>query len=118
MKTGAMFEKLAERALRARGLHIVEKNYRCRLGEIDLICREGNVLVFVEVRYRSRTGFASSADSIDYWKQRRLLLAAQYYLQRRGISDRVPCRIDVVAFDGRQAEAEDRIQWLRNAITL
>jgi putative endonuclease len=113
-----MFEKRAERALRARGLQIVEKNYRCRLGEIDLICRDGSVLIFVEVRYRSQTGFATAAASITRAKQRRLLQAAQHYLQRRGISGQVPCRIDVVAFDGRQSEAEDGIQWLKNAITL
>jgi putative endonuclease len=113
-----MFERRAERALRARGLQIVEKNYRCQLGEIDLICREGNTLVFVEVRYRSRTAFANATASIGRAKQRRLLLAAQHYLQRRGISEQVPCRIDVVAFDGRQSGIDDGIQWLQNAVTL
>ena len=118
MKTGAIYERRAELALRARGLQIVEKNYRCRLGEIDLICRDGNLLIFVEVRYRSTTGFANSTASVTRAKQRKLLLAAQYYLQQQGISERVPCRIDVIAFDGRQSSTEDGIQWIKNAITL
>lgn len=118
MKTGALFEQRAAQALRARGLQIVERNYRCRVGEIDLVCREGQVLVFVEVRYRSPTGFGSSTDSIGPAKQRRLLRAAQYYLQQRGIYGTIPCRIDVVAYDGAKSADEDGIQWLKNAITL
>lgn len=118
MKKGTRFEQRAAKALRARGLQIVERNYRCRVGEIDLICREGGVLVFVEVRYRGRTGFATSTDSIGPEKQRRLLRAAQYYLQQRGIYGTLPCRIDVVAYDGETAGDEDGMQWLKNAITL
>jgi putative endonuclease len=86
----------------------VEANFRCKLGEIDLILRDGATLVFVEVRQRAAGAPVSAAASIGPAKIRRIIRAAQVYLQRL---DRLPpCRIDVVAIDG-----ED-IEWLRNAI--
>lgn len=118
MKTGAYYERQAAAMLQAHGLEIIETNYRCKTGEIDLVCRQARTLVFVEVRYRSNPGYASAAASVTPAKQRRLLRATQTYLQQRGISDRVPCRIDVVAFDGGRSNTEDGIQWLKNAITL
>ena len=75
-------------------------------------------MVFVEVRYRSHSGFASAAASVDRAKQRRLSQTAQYYLQQRGLTDRQPCRIDVLAFDDSGSPGEDEIQWLQNAVTL
>jgi putative endonuclease len=117
MNKGPWFESRAAEFLRAAGLQVLETNFRCRLGEIDLICRDEAALVFVEVRYRSRSQFASAASSIDRTKQRRLLRAAQYYLQQRGLSDRQPCRIDVIAIDGGPGRAQDGIQWIRDAIT-
>ena len=117
MNKGALFERRAARLLRGEGLKIIERNFRCKTGEIDLVCREAQVLVFVEVRYRSHPGFGDAAASITGRKQRRVLRAAQTYLQQRGISADVPCRIDVVAFDAARSKGEDEIQWLRNAIT-
>ena len=118
MIKGAHYEGQAALMLRGGGLEILEKNYRCKGGEIDLVCREGGTLVFVEVRYRGASGFGSAACSVTPAKQRRVIHAAQHYLQRRGISQRTPCRIDVVAFDAARDGGEDEIQWLRNAIML
>jgi putative endonuclease len=95
--------------LHGRGLRVIERNFRCRGGEIDLIMRDGGTLVFVEVRLRSRPEWGGAAASIDRHKQRRLTLAAQHYLVRRPWPG--PCRFDVVALDG-----ADDINWIRDAI--
>lgn len=83
-------------------------NYRCRFGEIDLVMRDGEALVFVEVRMRSREGFGGAAASIDWRKREKLVRAARHYLSRL---PQVPaCRFDAVLIDG-----EGRPQWIRSA---
>jgi putative endonuclease len=105
---GRQWENTAQLYLQGHGLVLVEANFRCKLGEIDLIMRDGATLVFVEVRQRAAGAQVSAAASIGPAKIRRIVRAAQVYLQR---CQRVPpCRIDVVAIDG------GRIEWLRNAI--
>ncbi len=124
MDKGKAFEDRAARLLRDAGLKIITRNYRCKLGEIDLVCRDGETLVFVEVRFRSARGFASAAASVTRAKQRRLVAAAQHYLQRQRLAERTPCRIDVVTFDSAaglagapcQRPHKDEIQWVKNAI--
>ncbi|HMM55452.1 MAG TPA: YraN family protein [Candidatus Desulfobacillus sp.] len=103
---GAEAEERAARFLAERGLEILVRNYRCRGGEIDLVCRDGAALVFVEVRQRSRRDFGGAAASITPAKQRRIVLAARHYLAGK----RLPaCRFDAVLLDG------GAIDWLRNA---
>jgi putative endonuclease len=105
---GKQWEDVALAYLERHGLVVVEANFRCKLGEIDLILRDGATLVFVEVRQRAAGAPVSAADSIGPAKIRRIIRAAQVYLQQL---DRLPpCRIDVVAIDGND------IDWLRNAI--
>jgi putative endonuclease len=105
---GRAWEDVALAYLQRHGLVLVEANFRCKLGEIDLIVRDGPSLVFVEVRQRAAGSQVGAAASIGPAKIRRILRAAQVYLQQ---FDRLPpCRIDVVAIDG------DAIEWLRNAI--
>ena len=107
-------DEAEERALQhllAQGLTLVERNFRVRGGEIDLICRDGRTTVFVEVRLRSRGDFGGAAASITGSKQARLILAARHWLLRHG---ETPCRFDCVLFDG--ADPHD-IQWLRNAFS-
>jgi putative endonuclease len=94
--------------LRGRGLRLVETNFHCKSGEIDLILRDGDALVFVEVRQRGADGQVGAAASIGPAKIRRVVRAAQTYLQRFPLVP--PCRIDVIAIDGEQ------IDWLRDAI--
>ena len=84
------------------------RNFRVRGGEIDLICRDGKVLVFVEVRQRSRSDFGGAAASITPTKQRRIILAAQHYLARQPECD---CRFDCVLIEG------ERLEWLKNAFS-
>ncbi|HEY0064803.1 MAG TPA: YraN family protein [Telluria sp.] len=105
---GQLGENRALHYLQAQGLQLVEANFRCKLGEIDLILRDGAYWVFVEVRQRAGRSHGGAAASITPAKIRRLVRAAECYLQR---FPRVPlCRIDVVAIDGEQLE------WLRDAV--
>jgi putative endonuclease len=108
-EAGVAAELLAERFLRARGLTIVARNYRTRGGEIDLVCNDGKVLVFVEVRLRRSSAFGGAAASVTPAKQRRIILAARHYLANK--SER-PCRFDVILLD---ALDEARIEWIRDA---
>ena len=105
---GAVGEAQALAHLLRHGLFLVEQNFLCKVGEIDLIMRERQTIVFVEVRTRADARHGSAADSVTPAKQRRLLLTAQRYLQRF----RLPpaCRFDVVAIDG------ETLTWLKNAI--
>lgn len=105
---GRTWEEAAQAYLQRHGLVPIEANFRCKLGEIDLIMRDGDTLVFVEVRQRAAGSQVTAAASISPAKIRRLVRAAQVYLQR---FDRLPpCRFDVIAIDGREFE------WLHNAI--
>jgi putative endonuclease len=105
---GREWEEAALAYLQHHGLVLIEANFRCKLGEIDLILREGATLVFVEVRQRAAGAQVSAAASIGPAKIRRIVRAAQFYLQ--GITRLPPCRIDVVAIDG------DKLEWLKDAI--
>lgn len=94
---GKFAENRAENLLAAAGLRILHRNYRCRRGEIDIIAQDGDVLVFVEVRSRSRQDFGSAAESITAAKQRRIIAAARHYL---ATLPRMPaCRFDAVTLD-------------------
>lgn len=103
---GAAGEQAAAEFLVARGLRVVERNFRVRGGEIDLVCRDRGSVVFVEVRSRSRGDFGGAAASIGARKQARLVLAARHWLARHGEQ---PCRFDCVVIDG------GRLEWIRDA---
>lgn len=103
-------ERLAAAFLTARGLRLIARNHRCRYGELDLIMADGGALVFVEVRYRADSRFGRPEQTVDTNKQRRLMAAAQHYLQTHPST--LPCRFDVIAIG-----AGDRIQWFQNAFS-
>jgi putative endonuclease len=105
---GRRWENAALDHLKRHGLALVEANFSCKAGEIDLVMRERDTLVFVEVRQRADRKHGGAAASITPAKIRRLVRAAQYYLLR--FPRTPPCRFDVVAFDG------DQLDWLRNVI--
>ncbi len=109
---GAAGEQLAADYLQRRGLKLIERNFRVRGGEIDLICRDGACTVFVEVRRRSRSDYGGAAASIGAAKQARLVLAARHWLLRHGER---PCRFDCVLIEG--AEGAEKIEWLRDAFS-
>jgi putative endonuclease len=105
---GEQAEKLAAEYLARNGLAIVARNWRCRFGEIDLIARDGEMLVFVEVRARASRSHGGAVESISARKRHRLSAAASHYLART--RSQRPCRFDAVLLDGAQ-----RIEWIRNA---
>ncbi|MBP0598234.1 YraN family protein [Herbaspirillum sp. LeCh32-8] len=107
-RTGDAAEDAALAHLRRHGLELVDRNFRCKGGEIDLVMRDGASLVFVEVRARASGSHGGAAASVTPAKQRRLIVAAHSFLQR--YASPPACRFDVIGFDG------ERMDWLRNAI--
>ena len=93
---GELGETLACDELRRRGYAILERRYRTRYGEIDIVARHGDVLVFVEVKARAGEAFGSGAEAVTGYKQRRVARMAADFLARRRLQDR-PCRFDVVS---------------------
>lgn len=119
-EAGRDAEARAERFLLARGMALVARNYRCRLGEIDLVLRERDSLVMVEVRYRRSAAYGGAAASVDARKRARLVAAAGHFLAAHPALARLACRFDVVAIDGTgtagKAEGDDAgIEWIRAA---
>jgi len=107
-RTGQNGEDDALKFLLRQGLSLQGRNFRCKGGEIDLLMMDRDTLVFVEVRKRAKSQFGGAADSVGTAKQRRLIIAAQVYLQRYKMPP--PCRFDVIAIDGND------ITWLKDAI--
>ena len=105
---GARAEDLCAGLLRAAGLRLLERNWRCRLGEIDLIAEEEGTIVFAEVRSRSSGGFGGAAESITAAKRDRLLAAARLYLAGR---PNAHCRFDVFLVEGEPRQ----VRWIRDA---
>lgn len=99
--------------LKKQGLRLLLRNYRCKMGEIDLIMQDKDQLVFVEVRYRKTTSYGSSAESIDYKKQIKLLRTAEFYLLTTKMHFRL-VRFDIIAIQ--HQENHYTIQWIKNAI--
>ena len=110
---GERAEALAAEFLAARGLTILERNFRRRCGELDLIARDGDTLVFVEVRLRTRGDFGGAAASITAKKRARIAAAAGLYLAR--LSRTPPCRFDAVLLD---AIDPARIEWLKDMMSV
>lgn len=112
-RRGAAAEEQARRYLERHGLVTLAQNYRCRWGEIDLVMRDAQTLIFVEVRYRSGDDYGGAIASIDRRKQRRLARAALHYLQSHHAVETL-ARFDVVTSTLDEAGAL-RCEWLRNA---
>ncbi|MGE0482782.1 MAG: YraN family protein [Gammaproteobacteria bacterium] len=108
-------EARIENFLLERGLTTLARNYSCRGGEIDLVMRERDVIVFVEVRFRRSARFGSAAESVDAGKRRRLILAAHHYLAHHPALADAPCRFDVVAVTG--DPNEPLVDWIAGAFS-
>ena len=107
--TGDHFEGAALSFLQAHGLRLVRANFLCRHGEIDLVMRDGETLVFVEVRYRRSSAFGGALGSVTAAKRRKLISAAHLWLAWHPHDARRPCRFDVLAFEG------EAVEWVRAA---
>lgn len=112
LHTGQWAEDQAARHLEAHGLRLVSRNFRCRLGEIDLIMNDGAILVFVEVRFRRSDRYGAGFESVTRAKQQRLIGAAHAYLARHAAGDR-RCRFDVVSVTKRNYRPD--FVWVRDA---
>ncbi len=99
-ETGQKYEALAVDYLEGKGYGILERNYRCPYGEIDVIAKSGEYLVFVEVKYRGSSVWGIPEEAVDRRKQRRISRAALSYYGRNGFAQEVPCRFDVIGVDG------------------
>jgi putative endonuclease len=98
-KTGAAYEQAAGYYLEQQGYVILQYNYRCRVGEIDLVAKDGDCLVFCEVKYRKTGGSGSPLEAVDFRKQQRIFRCAQYYMMEKRLGD-IPSRFDVVGIEG------------------
>jgi putative endonuclease len=110
---GSHWEQVAENFLRERGLETVVRNYHTRFGEIDLVLRDGNTLVFAEVRYRQNQGHGTGAESVTWTKQQRIIRGARRFLQCHQGESLRPCRVDVVSIG--IVEGRPLLNWIRSA---
>lgn len=111
LETGTEAEDAALAYLKRAGLKLLQRNYRCKAGEIDLVMLDGSTLVLVEVRYRSTEQFGGAAASVTFWKQRRVINAARHLLATRRDLRRYPARFDVIAISALRRE----VQWIKSA---
>ncbi|MFN8626055.1 MAG: YraN family protein [Candidatus Binatia bacterium] len=108
-------ERCAERFVRRQRYVILQRNYRCPVGEVDLVALDGRTVVFIEVKTRTHDGFGSPIEAVDVRKQRQIRRAAQYYLSVHRLHDR-DARFDVVGVWHEQGAI--RCQLVKNAFTL
>jgi len=109
---GQAAEDAACTFLQTQGLSLLQKNFRCSCGEIDLIMQDRDELIFVEVRLRHHSGHGNSLESINQQKQRKIIKAALFYLQKKKLFDKVFCRFDVIGLDTNQ-----KLSWVKNAFS-
>ncbi|MBQ4536328.1 MAG: YraN family protein [Lachnospiraceae bacterium] len=102
-------ERIAAEYLEKHGLEVLEKNFRGRQGEIDIVAKDGNYLVFTEVKFRSTTRLGSALEAVNYKKQCRICKVADYYRYKHRLGDDTMIRYDVVAIQG------EEIIWIKNA---
>jgi putative endonuclease len=110
---GRSAEDLACRYLQEHGLSVIQRNYRTRYGEIDLIMRDRDATVFVEVRFRAKSHLVDPLSSIDSHKQQKLVRTASAWLQKHTDAGSAAARFDVIAISGQ--DAQRRIDWIKNA---
>lgn len=111
VQIGDSAEQLALKFLQSQNLQLIERNFRCKHGEIDLIMLDKSSLVFVEVRYRKHLQFGDGAESVDYRKQQKILKTVEFFLQRYVKYNQYPCRLDVVSI----GPGDNDINWIPNA---
>ncbi len=123
-KKGQAAEDIASSYLKQQGLVSIDSNFFSRRGEIDLIMRDNEYLIFIEVRYRKQSTYGHPLETITYNKQQKILKTVQYFLLKHPEFNNRPCRIDAVAItdirfaDSKNGHAGETIEWIKNAIEL
>jgi putative endonuclease len=113
-KIGQAAEDAAVAFLESQGLAILLRNFRCRMGELDVVARDGDTLIIVEVRTRSSDRFGGAAASVGFYKQRRLLRASAQLLRRRPDLAKLHVRLDVIVVR-EPLSAQPRVEWIKHA---
>jgi putative endonuclease len=113
---GQHYENQACTFLQQQGLRLIKRNFACRLGEIDLIMQEKKSLVFVEVRYRRSHSFGDGIESIEYRKCKKLIRTAEYYLQQNRLTEKIPCRFDVIGIT--HVSSDNSLTWIKDAFQI
>jgi len=116
--SGDLAEDAACTYLQSQGLMLIERNYLCKCGEIDLVMRQADCTVFVEVRFRKHSHYGSAAETVDWRKQKKLLATAARYLQQHSRAAKGPCRFDVMALSLKtptRQNPEYHIDWIMDA---
>lgn len=109
---GNQYEDLAAKHVKSAGLEIVQRNFSCKKGEIDIIAKQGERLIFIEVRFRKSAHFGSAANTVNKQKQQKIRYTAEYYLKQNQLNiNHVATRFDIIAFDG----GPQQIRWLKAA---
>lgn len=106
---GTAYEKEVGSYLMKQGYQVLQYNFRCRMGEIDIVAKDGAYLVFVEVKYRRNAASGEPLEAVDFRKQKKISKAAAYYCMTHGYGEMTPCRFDVAAVLGND------IQLIKNA---
>jgi putative endonuclease len=121
-KLGTQIEDLVCNYLQQQKLKLITRNYKCRLGEIDLIMYDQTTLVFIEVRYRQQLNFGSSLESVNLIKQNKIIKTAEYYLLSQQLSEEISCRFDVVGVKPMSEKLSNiskldpaQVEWIKNA---
>lgn len=109
-KTGDFYEEIVVRFLQNNGIKIIMKNYRCKMGEIDIIGEDRDTLVFFEVKYRKTNSYGTPFDAIDYRKQKQIIKVAKYFISGNKIDKFI--RFDAIGITGSD------IEWIKNAFSL
>ena len=117
---GLLGEEAALSYLLEHGLRLITRNYRCKMGEIDLVMLDGATLVIIEVRYRASGDYGGAAASVTWDKQQRLVRATEHLRMKRAELQQYPARFDVIAITAGAARdpTELRIDWIKRAFTL
>lgn len=108
-KIGEEYEEAAVRYLEQAGYEVIERNFRCKLGEIDIIAKDHCYLVFIEVKYRSSARYGLPIEAVDIKKQKTIYRVAQWYLKEHKIGNNIDIRFDIVCILG------DKITLYKNA---
>ncbi len=106
---GSYYEVLAAEELERQGYTILERNFRCKYGEIDIIAQDGKYLAFVEVKYRSTYGAGDPTEAVDFRKIQKISFTATYYMMKKKIPETTPMRFDLVSILG------DKVNLIKNA---
>jgi putative endonuclease len=111
--TGELTENIAVAYLAKHKVTVLHRNFRCKLGEIDIVAQDQNCLVFAEVRFRKNDNYGNAAESVSSAKQQKIIRAAKFYLQTRAWAQNCNCRFDVIAMSN--SRESPKIEWIKDA---